>query len=173
MVKATPSAGQLRLEITADFSNNPLLETRTAAQEAIAKILTLHSNEGSTTVGAATGFTFQPAAQVDPTCPLQPPEEPDAPAHRFVIGITTEPVSAANVTLSVPTGNPNDVILWTDPNVGPSQKVMLIAGDQSPPIAIPTAPVKTRPFPIWIWGVVTTAYVALRYWMIRSRRKRP
>ncbi len=172
LVKATPAAGQLRLDISADFSNNPLIENAAQAREIIANLLQLQTPAGSQAIGQSAGFTFQPSAEVDPTCPFQPPVDPAAPPHQLVTGTTFEPITAPSVTLNIPKGNPHDVIFWTDPAAAaPAQKLMMIAGDSTAPIPIPQAGEGSRPYPLWIWGAITLGYVALRWRMIRRRGK--
>jgi hypothetical protein len=169
LVKATPAAGQLRLDISADFSNNPLIENAAQAQEIITSLLQVQTPAGSQAVGQAAGFSFQPSSEVDPTCPFQPPVDPVAPPHQLVTGTTYEPITSASATLSIPKGNPHDVLFWTSPPTGPAQKLMMIAGDSTGPIPIPQAPQSQRPFPIWLWGAITLGYVALRWRMIRRK----
>ncbi len=140
LVKVKPSHGQARVEITADWAENPLIPSAEAAQKIMAGLLRLTDGQRGVTVGQATGFTFTETTEVDPTSPVQPPREAAAGPHHFLTGVTVEPLKGAAFTLSIPKGNPHDVMLWTVPEAGlVSQKFYLIAGDTTERIAVPPA----------------------------------
>jgi hypothetical protein len=138
LVKATPGAGQLRLEITADYTDNPLIDDAIKAEAVIREMLHLKVGNSTTAVGAATGFTFQASTRLDPTCPIPLETTKDAAEHRLLIGTTTEPIAAQEAVLSILPGNPHDVIYWTVPSAGASQNGYLIAGESTSAIPIPT-----------------------------------
>ncbi len=170
LVKAVPAEGSLRLEISADYTDNPLIESSAQAQEIISSLLEISSTNGTGTVGTATGFKFQTTSEIDPTCPLKLPTDPTAPPHRLLTGTTTELLDATQITLSVPKGNPHDVIIWTTPTDSlPGQKFLLIAGETTQPILIP-------PSKRWSWlgaGAAVAAALGLVGWWIWRKLQSP
>jgi hypothetical protein len=168
--QVTPE-GNVRVEISADYRGNPLIENEAKAREAILGILNLQHRGQTRLVGEKTGFTFHADRVMDPTCPAQFPLPPGAGQHELLTAITEEPIGEGEVTFGIPAGNPLDVVFWQVDAQGqalPDQKYFLIAGDTTKPLQIPPA-AKGRP--AWPWLLSFMALLGLYGWSWRKRQK--
>ena len=133
LAKVTPTQnGRLMMEISADFTANPLIADENAAETVIANILTIQDQGAPRKVGASQGIRFQRTRDIDPTCPVQIPPAPGGLRHELVTGYLEEVVTGSSLEFGIPKGNPHDVILWTMPVDGQGaavKKFSLIAGD--------------------------------------------
>lgn len=136
LAKVTLHPGSVEMEITADFSGNPMIETEAAARQAIADILTLRSGPHAERKMRQEDFQFSLTDKIDPTSPVYLPPPPKDSPHQLLIGKCRLAVEADAIRFAVPKGNPNDAILWITDAV-PEQKFYLIAGDHTADIAMP------------------------------------
>lgn len=175
LAKVTPSPGKLRLEITADYGGNPLIETEDAARVAIGGILTA-AFAGGNGMGEALDksatFQFHKTSHVDPSCPMPLPAVPaGGPAHQFLTGIAEIPANSGEVTFAVPKGNPNDAILWVVDEAGQpvaDQKFYLVSGEQTSKIAVPAASLTRRHLALLL---IPAAMLALLLWKKHIRQE--
>ena len=133
LAKVTPTdGGSVKIEISADFTANPLIADEQAAEEVIANILMIHGQGEPRPVGKSQGIHFARTRDIDPTCPVQIPPAPGGLPHELLTGYLEESVTGNSLELGISKGNPHDVILWTMPVGGTGaaeKKYSLIAGD--------------------------------------------
>lgn len=168
LAKLSLQPGSIRLEITADYSGNPLITDESAAREAIATMLQLHLGSEISRLAEVNRIRFHKTSTVDPTCPIEIPAPPAGSSHEFLTGSFDRAIPTESLQLSVPKGNPNDVVLWLatagEPSTQP-QKFYLIAGEETPVFTLPKRP----PIP-WPWlGAILLTSVAILLWK-RPRR---
>jgi len=170
LAKVTPTDdGRVLMEISADFTANPLIADVKAAEVVIANILTIHSQGESRLVGKLQGIRFARTRDIDPTCPVQIPPAPGGAPHELLTGYLEEPVTGPNLELGIPRGNPHDVILWTMPvgGTGAAQKkYAMIAGDT---ITLPMPPPRTNG---WKVGVISSSIVLILAGIFFACRRR-
>lgn len=167
LAKLSLQPGGIRMEITADYSGNPLIVDESAAREAITTMLNLHLGKEISCLVEENQIQFRKTSTVDPTCPVKIPPPPEGSSHDFLTGIFDRVISTDSLRLSVPKGNPNDVVLWLETDGSHSamtQKYYLIAGDETPVFTLPK-----RPPLSWSWlGAIILISIAI---LIRKRHK--
>jgi hypothetical protein len=133
----------VRLEITADYAGHPMLTDEEAAREAIRTVLRVDERP----LEALAPLKFERRRQWDPQTPAAfAPAE--GQAHELLTGVWQWQTEGGELKFEVPKGSANDVLLWTLRPDGEAKWMMLIAGDQSPPVVIPAA---TSPNKLWLW----------------------
>lgn len=133
---------EVRLEITADYGENPMIGSVEEAQALIPEILQLQSDGKAQSLGALSSGKFEKHGTLDPTAPLPVlPGEADK-VHELLTGTWQWKASSDSLRFEVPKGNPHNVLLWVTHEQTAMEKPrwnMLIAGDVSPVIALPQA----------------------------------
>jgi len=138
---AFPQRGMVEVEITADYGGgNPMIETEEEAASAIANMLQVHKGPALVPLASFGAVRWEKREQFDPTSPYAALSGKEEGPHRLLTGIWSWKSADVPLIFAVPNGNPQNVVLWT---AGPqsaqqnSKWLYLIAGDFSPPIAIP------------------------------------
>ena len=168
LAKVIPSPGSVRVEITADYTGNPTIESEAQARDAISGILKISVGNKEALLGPEQGMQFGKTAQLDPTSPMPVNAPPNELPHDFLTGTVELTVDAESITFSVPNGNPNDAVLWTVDEVERftlKEKFYLIAGDRTSPISVP--PKSLRPW--WIGLGCLLGGIALISMIVRKR----
>lgn len=170
LAKVTPTDdGRVRMEISADFTANPLIADEKAAEVVISNILLIHGQGESRSVGKAQGIRFARTRDIDPTCPVQIPPAPGGVPHELLTGYLEESVTGTNLELGIPKGNPHDVILWTMPVGGVGavgRKFSLIAGDT---IKLDLPPLRSNG---WKMGAISSGIVLILGAILFAWRRR-
>lgn len=131
---------EVRLEITADYGENPMISCAEEAQALIPDILQLQGKGKSQALRELAPGKFEKHAKLDPTAPLPVlPGEADK-VHELITGTWQWKATGDSLRFEVPKGNPHNVLLWVTDGQTSMEKPrwnMLIAGDVSPVIALP------------------------------------
>lgn len=160
---------EIRLEITADYGENPMISSAEEAQALIPEILQLQSDGKTQTLGELSPGKFEKHNTLDPTAPIPMPPGEVGKVHQLLTGIWQWKASCDSLRFSVPRGNPHNILLWITNDRTPMEKPrwsMLIAGDSSPEIPLPQ---DTR----FDWKLVSITLIACIgmgiVWGIRKR----
>ncbi|CAN5788845.1 hypothetical protein BH11VER1_BH11VER1_37920 [soil metagenome] len=133
---------EMRLEITADYGENPMISSAEEAQTLIPEILKLHYDGKTQSLSELSAGKFEKHDKLDPTAPLPSlPGEADK-VHELITGTWQWKASGDSLCFEVPKGNPHNVLLWVTDTQTAMEKPrwhMLIAGDVSPVIQLPRA----------------------------------
>lgn len=131
---------EVRLEITADYGENPMISSAEEAESLIPEILQLHTDGKPRTLNTLSPGKFEKHDKLDPTAPIPVlPGEADK-VHELLTGSWQWKPAEDGLRFEVPKGNPHNVLLWVTTDQNGSEKPrwnMLIAGDLSPVIPLP------------------------------------
>jgi len=138
---------RVRLEVTADFADNPLIDGMEEAEAALLELFMVATRDADGEMLAARPWaqmvplTLETREQLDPTIPLPPdPTWADRP-HELLTAIWEWPVAGAReMRLTVPQDTELDTLLWFAQPPGSDTPVkwkILISGDHSGWIALP------------------------------------
>lgn len=133
---------EVRLEITADYGENPMIGSAEEAQALIPEILQLQNNDKTQALRELATGRFEKHSTLDPTAPIPTLPGEVGKVHQLLTGIWQWKASGDSLRFGVPKGNPHDVLLWVTNDQTAMEKPrwdMLIAGDTSPVIALPRA----------------------------------
>ena len=131
---------EVRLEITADYGENPMISSAEEAQALIPEILQLQRDGKSQSLGELSPGKFEKHGKLDPTAPLPALPGEAEKIHELITGTWQWKASSDSVRFGVPKGNPHNVLLWVtgeQPAMEKPRWEMLIAGDVSPVIVLP------------------------------------
>jgi hypothetical protein len=114
---------------------------------------------------------FEKRTQFDPTTPIFDPKQQDPEPHELLTAIWESSPVSPSIEFEVPKGTIQDVLLWTVNDQTPQPKLkprwlVLIAGDRSPPIAVPAV----RGTWSWMWTVAAVGASAIFYAGYRWKR---
>jgi hypothetical protein len=143
-----PQPGDIKLEVAADYGDNPMLNGKDDAQSAISACLQIEVGGQWQALSALAPMTFESRAQPDPSSPMAGAKVVDGP-HQLVVGVWHWQPTVPKLRFRVPKGCIHDVLLWqadvaTSPM--PGQWKLLIAEDTTPDIVLPRPDVTT----VWI-----------------------
>jgi hypothetical protein len=150
----------VRLEITADYAGDPTLGDEAAAREAIRGVLRVDERP----LEELAPLRFERRTEWDPGAPMA--FAPTAgQAHQLLTGVWQWRTRNGEVRFDVPRGSRSDVLLWTVKPGAEARWMMLIAGDRSPPVAIPAAPSPNK-----FWYIAAPAALLSCLLLVRRRR---
>ncbi len=143
--KVTPlDDGWVRLELTADYGENPVIESLDHAREALRDLVQWReSGGGERPFLPLPEPVFEERTKLDPTIPLPTDEEQLAADHQLLTGIWEWRPGGEALQFQVRERTPLDVLLWTErPKTASSANeglrwAVLIAGDVSPVMELP------------------------------------
>ena len=168
-VSFTP-AGQVRLEITANYGENPMISDHDQAASILPASLEVHLPQGPRPLHQLAPIQFEQRSEFDPTSPLPP--EPVATPHQLLTACWEWQPDCDSLQFRVPQGSKHDVMLWVidpDKTANSPKWMMLLSGETRPDITIPTRPSRQRR--AWlITGFASLFLPALRWRKIRSRK---
>ena len=152
---------EVSVEITVEPSKNPFLRSSTNLAEALGESLEVHLPSGKSwllrSIGKAT-VTLSDRFEHPAPVPLSH-QITDTPQELLTAKWTWRP-SESPLRFSVPTANPNTVLLW---NVAPDSGLpvpgwrLLVSGDSSDPIHLRISPQPLQ----WNWKARTAVGVAM------------
>ena len=127
--------GRVQLEVTADYGDNPMIGSETEAAAAVRN--SLRPAEGA---GPLPAPRLEKRSRPDPDSPLPPNPLMDGKPHQLLAAVWEFEPSTASLKFEVPPDAGQTVILWTKDTTRPDEPprwVMLVPGDQSPPLSVP------------------------------------
>lgn len=131
---------EVRLEITADYGENPMISSAGEAQALIPEILRLQSDGKAQALSELAPCKFEKRNTLDPTAPIPVLPDEVGKVHELLTGTWQWKATGDSLRFEVPRGNPHNVLLWVTDGQNITEKPrwnMLIAGDVSPVIALP------------------------------------
>lgn len=130
-------AGRAHLEITADYSGNPMLPTEADARAALADALRISWKGQDYPLSTLAPITIAPRKIRDPESPIpRPPQDEHEP--QFLTAAWTWAPDAESVHFLVPASSAMTTLFWMrEPGVTPPRWSMLVPGDRTPLIAVP------------------------------------
>lgn len=168
-VSFTP-AGQVRVEITANYGENPMISDHDQAASILPASLEVHLPQGPRPLHQLAPIQFEQRSEFDPTSPLPP--EPVATPHQLLTACWEWQPDCDSLQFRVPQGSKHDVMLWVidpDKTENSPKWMMLLSGETTPDIAIPARPSRQR-LPWLITGFASLFFTALSWRKIRSRK---
>jgi hypothetical protein len=160
LVKVSPHAGRVDVELTADYGGNPLFQDRAEAQAILTSVLRVRTDDGSSRALAALApLRFEDRRQFDPSTPIPLDPVSGAESHQLLTAVWSWNCAAQKVAFEMPGDSNQSVILWTAPDpqtrgadAGDVEKnrsgstakssgarwVFLMPGEVSPKITVPT-----------------------------------
>ena len=171
-LQVTP-AGEVELQITADYGGNPMIADEEAARAAVLSILRVEHGGRTSALGDVAPLRIERRSQWDPATPASFSPPPDGQEHQLITATWRWRPDAPEIRFKVPDGSHHDVLLWrreADPQPGAETKwTLMIAGDQSPVIVMP----QKNPGPAMLWGGIAGLCLILMLLVPRLRGRRP
>ena len=136
----TDQAGVVRLQITADYGDNPMLVDEAAAEKAVKSVLQVKTAKGMQSLQQLAPLHVQKGFEWDPLTPAAFAPPADGQVHQLLTASWEWQPDVPEISFGVPDGSIHDVLLWTTAPHLPGKQVqwmLLIEGEQSPSIALP------------------------------------
>ncbi len=165
--------GEVVLELTADIANQ-LFTSEEHARTVLADALRLRSGENFKRLDELGPVRFEHRSQYSADSPM--PTTRDAGPHQLLTAVWRATLPGQFLVFATPERTPHDVVLWQVPPAGQSAEwKLLICGEQSPAIAVPTgASTAPTPHAYWFGGVVMAlALSAVGWQFVRTTRPNP
>jgi hypothetical protein len=145
----------LLVEITADYGENPMLSSEDEARAALKDALSVRAGNAVRPLNDLALVHFEKRAQQDPTAPL--PRDPlaDDKPHQLLTASWRWKPAEDSVCFEVPQATSQTLIMWVMDQDQPPPVTkwrMLIAGDVTPPVALPRT--------AWVLDKATMAILA-------------
>lgn len=156
LVKVSPHAGRVDVELTADYGGNPMFTDKAEAQAVLTHVLRVRSGDGGSTseLTALAPLRFEDRREFDPTAPIPLDPTTGAEAHQLLTALWSWNCSAQKIAFEMPSDSNQSVILWTPPSSrsegipagggvrgsSPGEKprwVFLLPGEVSPEVMVP------------------------------------
>ncbi len=132
--------GSLRLEITADYGGNPMLNSEAEARDALQDILRIDVDGTEHKLKELAPLKLNRRDQFDPTSPMPPPPEAAGTKHQLLTAVWQwQPPAGWSVRFKVPKGSIHDVLFWRHEGADLPQWRVLISGDSTPAMQAPQA----------------------------------
>ncbi|HSI13555.1 MAG TPA: hypothetical protein VK961_16035 [Chthoniobacter sp.] len=127
LVKVSPHAGRVDVELTADYGGNPMFTDKAEAQAVLTQVLRVRTGDGGSTTELATlaPLRFEDRRQFDPTAPIPLDPTTGAEAHQLLTAVWSWNCGAQKIAFEMPADSNQSVILWTS---SPSQSGSIQAG---------------------------------------------
>ena len=162
--------GLANLEITADYSSNPMLANEQEARTALADAVRVTINAQDHKLADLAPLKLEPRQRPDPESPTpRGPEDPQT-RHQLLTAIWQWRPAAESLTFTVPKESMQTVLFWMrEPNIHPPRWSMLIPGDHTPAIPMPPRPSLSAG---WM-ALLTLPFVGLWWWRRRLSQMPP
>jgi len=138
---------ELRLEITADYGDNPMIADRAEAEAALKDLMEASVQGKRTPLIELAPLTFEDRTKPDRASPL--PTDESGNAHQLLTAVWrwTPPIDAAEVRFHVGDSVNHSTVFWLEEEGVPREKKkwsMLLSGDSTPAIKVPGASLRSR-----------------------------
>jgi len=164
--------GKIRVELTADFEDNPLIQNEEDARRILTDAFLVNEGGNVRVWGEVAPLTFEKRDQPDPTAPVPADPTWKDPPHGLLTAVWEHSPKGPPIRLATPDRTPHDILMWTtgQGNESPAPVwQVLICGDVSKPLQV-------RPLPVnpWPWGIAGIGLlIAVTAGHHLSRRKSP
>ncbi|MDB6116248.1 MAG: hypothetical protein JWO08_29 [Verrucomicrobiaceae bacterium] len=156
--------GSLRLEITADYGGNPMLNSEAEARDALQDILRIDIDGTEHKLKDLAPLNVERRDQFDRTSPMPPPPETAGTKHELVTALWQWQPTGRRVRFTVPKGSVHDVLFWRHEGAVSPQWRVLITGDSTPTMQVPGGRSS-------MMGAVAFGVLVLGLFFVRFRRK--
>lgn len=129
--------GSLRLEITADYGGNPMLNSEAEARDALQDILRIDIDGTEHKLKDLAPLILERRDQFDSTSPMPPPAEVAGTKHELITSLWQWQPTGRRVRFRVPKGSIHDVLFWRHEGAVSPQWCVLITGDSTPTMQVP------------------------------------
>jgi hypothetical protein len=131
-------SGTAHLEITADYSGNPMIADQKEARAALDDILRVKIGDTEHKLIDLAPVKLEPRDQPDPTSPMPRAPEFQTMKHELLTALWQWKPTGKAMQFVLPTGRQHSMVFWMkEEQVKEPRWVMLIAGDKTPSIAVP------------------------------------
>lgn len=160
----------LLLEVTADYGGNPLVVDEQAAARILPGSLRIRIGDEVYPLSRVGKLRLERRTQPDPGAPLPPGSFDPGVAHELLTAVWQGRPRGRSVRFEVPKGSQQDVLLWViEPGVSTTSPrwLLLIEGEATPEILLPSSTGTQWPFLLALGGVVLLAVPAA--WLAGGR----
>lgn len=169
-------SGTAHLEITADYSGNPMIADEKEARAALNDILRVKIGDAEHKLTDLAPVKLELRDQPDPTSPMSRPPEFQSLKHELLTALWHWRPTGKAFQFVVPKGRQHSMVFWMlEENVKEPRWVMLIAGDETPSIAVPeslaVAQMMSLTVPLWLTGVASLVSLLI-FFLLWRRWKR-
>jgi len=158
--------GQIALELTADYGDNPNIADAQAARQVLRDALRVRVGDEVLPLEHLGGLRFEDCHRYSDDSPVPSAAEPGP--HRLVSAFWQTRLPDQRISFVAQEQTPLDVVMWRageQPSVGRSQWMLLIAGDQSPDFTLTSAAaVVPAGILAGAWALALLAVVPLLIW---------
>lgn len=171
-------SGTAHLEVTADYSGNPMIADEKEARAALDDILRVKIGDAEHKLADLAPVKLEPRDQPDPTSPMPRAPEFQSMKHELLTALWQWRPTGKTMQFVLPQGRQHSMVFWMkEENVKEPRWVMLIAGDETPIIAVPDSLavvyVWFEPVPLWVSAlalfVLVVACFLLWHWCKRNK----
>ena len=161
--------GIAHLHITADYGGNPMISSEQEARTVLTDALRIAVGAHEYKLTDLAPLQFQPRDQPDPESPApRGPEDPQT-QHQLLTAQWQWRPSATTLQFFVPRANSQTALFWMrEVNVHPPRWSMLIPGDYTPAIPVPTQPSQ----PAWLALLFVPLAAGVWWWRTSSNHSR-
>ena len=174
---STGADGRVSVVLTVDCGQHPVLKDRSAAQAAMRQALQVETDRGPVSLDALAEAAPSFSAIPDPDLPLSADPVGGGLPHVLALLAYSWRPGGPEVSFSVPSGFPHDVLFWLGdgarPATGPVPWRILMAGDLTPGIPVPVIGKHPRPSPMAGGALAagTGSVLWAGFWWRRYRRQ--
>ncbi len=153
---------RIALQITADFSSNPLLADEAAARQALQEVLRIEHDGKTKRLSELAPLDIQPISEWKDALPASLVPPPDGQPHQLLTAHWSWQPDVEELRFSVPQGCIHDVLLWQQEPGAEVKSTLLITGDVSPAITISLP--SRRPHWCWFIGTALLLATLIKLW---------
>ncbi len=162
------SNGALLLQVTSDYSGNPMLADEAEARAALQDALRIEFEGSTHKLSELAPMKLELRDQPDPDSPM--PRAPVDPSlkHQLVTATWNWQPRTKSVQFFVPKESNQTVLFWlNEPGVKDHRWSMMISGDRTPVITVPSQPSR------WGWVLSLVLAGGIVAWYLRHRYPHP
>jgi len=139
-------SGTAHLEMTADYSGNPMIPNEKEARAALDDILRVKIGDAEQKLTDLAPVKLEPRDQPDPSSPMPRSPEFQSMKHELLIALWQWQPTDKALQFVLPKERQHTMVFWMhEENVKDPRWVMLIAGDETPCIPVPHSLDKAQP----------------------------
>ncbi len=161
LAKLSTEKGQIRLELTIDCTDHPMIRSEEEARQILSRTLLLQVGGKSSALSDIAPFRYERRTSIDPEAPIpKDTHETDLP-HRIVAALWQSDIPPSTITFQNAAHSSLSVILWQPPTTPGAQPIwtMLGPGDSSPSVTVHSASPRLAFLPYAVAGAVAIAIV--------------
>jgi hypothetical protein len=158
----------VRLELTADYGDNPMIGSQAEAQAALDGLLQIEIDHHWHPLTDLAPLHTEQRTQLDLSSPLDYAPDANKAEHQLLVATWHWAPTQSELRFQVPRSSKHDVLFWkaqaTPASAEPRVWKLLIANDTTPIITVPQRDVTVMRIAVEISGLIVIALVLRAMW---------